>query len=332
MRKIILVIIIGLIFNSINAQNTETKNRTVINNKKELKVITDTIVNLITTNYVYEKKGEKIAEGYAEIVSKEFSEFPISYQDFAKKSSSNLKDISNDKHFFMQAPKEKSNAGTMTGDNSWYLGPDKGYGFTMYELLEGNIAYIKYSFFNFTMMPEAGKTIDRIIALCNLSNAVILDLRNNPGGDSDMADYFFSYFMPKDSLYLSSFMQREKNGELFYSESFSYKNLPENRINNKPVFILVNKKTGSSAEYFAFLAQNHTNATIIGEQTAGAGHSLTVLKVNPYLTIGVPSGRLYDKTSNKGWEETNGILPDVIIEDSLALKKAHSMALKKVKL
>lgn len=329
MKKKYLSFILVLIAINISAQIPQKK-LSIIHNTKEIETISDTIENLIILNYIYADKGKMISEKFSEWSHKNFTKFPISYSEFAKEASVFLKEISDDKHFFIQAPKNKKSIGALEASNKWFLGPEKGYGFTKYELLKGNVAYVKYAFFNFMMMPDAKATIDRVIAQLNMSDAIIIDLRGNPGGDSEMADYMFSYFMPKDSLYLSSFTQRQRNGELEYSEGFTNSNLPEKRIENKPIFILVNEKTGSSAEYFAFLAKNHTDATIIGQQTAGAGHSLTVLKVNQYLTIGVPSGRLYNKSTNKGWEETNGIIPDIIIEEDTIIEQTHSLALKAI--
>lgn len=324
------VLIVLLLNHNANAQkklNTDA----FIQTKAEISTITDTISSLISKNYVYKDKGQIISKAFIGWSENKFNDYPISFIDYAKEASLFLKEISNDKHFFIQAAKNKKSAGALEVSSEWSLGSDKGYGFTKYELLNGNIAYVKYTFFNFTMMPEAIKTIDRMMAQLYLSDAIIIDLRGNPGGDSEMADYMFSYFMPEDSLYLSSFMQRNRDGEMEYSESFSTKDLAENRINNKAVYILVNGKTGSSAEYFTFLAQKHINAVIVGNRTVGAGHSLSVLKINSHLTIGVPSGRLYDKISDKGWEETNGITPDIIVDDSITLKKAYNLALDKMK-
>lgn len=327
MKKIILTIVLGLIFNGINAQNIKIINSAMIQNKEELKVITDTIASMISKNYVYPDKGKRISKEFLNWSDIHFTNFPVSYHDYAKEADDILISISDDIHFFVEAPERKESAGSIVASSSWFLGSRKGYGVTKYELLEGNIGYAKYSFFNFTMMPGAKTAIDRMVALLNLSDALIIDLRDNPGGDGGMAEYFFSYFLPEDSLYISSFNFRTSNGKIEYSENFSYKKLPEKRIIDKPVFILVNNGTGSSAEYFSFIAKNQIKAIIIGEQTAGAGHSLTTLKVNDYLTIGVPSGRLYDKNLGKGWEETNGITPNVIVDESLVLEKAHSLAL-----
>lgn len=330
MYKIIVIICFELLFAWNTAQSQILIGADYIENPEQLNEISDSISKLILKNYVFPDKATLISNEYLKWSHKHFKIFPIAYADYAKEASEMLKMTSKDKHFFVQAPKKKKLAGALVTSSSWFLGPEKRYGITKYELLDGNVAYLKYAFFNFMMMPDATKTIDRMIAQLNFSDAIIIDLRDNPGGDGGIAEYFFSYIMPEDSLYLSSNTSRANNGEINYSENFSVKNLPEKRIEGKPVFILVNSKTGSSAEYFAFLAKIHKKAIIIGEQTAGAGHSLTTLKVYDYLTIGVPSNRIFDKITNKDWEETNGVVPDVIITDNQAIETAHKMALEAV--
>lgn len=330
MYKIIVVICLGLIFDWNTAKTQIVISTDSIQNSVQMEEISDSISNLILKNYVFPDKAIQISNEYLIWSQNQFKTFPVSYSDYAKEASEMLKTISKDKHFFVQAPKKKKSAGALVASNSWFLGPNKGYGITKYELFDGNVGYLKYAFFNFLIMPDATKAIDRIIAQMNLADAIILDLRDNPGGDGGMAEYFFSYFMPEDSLYLSSITSRSKNGEILYSENFSVKDLPEKRIDGKPVFILVNSKTASSAEYFTFLAKIHKKAIIIGEQTAGAGHSLTTFKVNDYLTVGVPSARLYDKFTNTDWEETNGVIPDVVVSDSKSIEIAHKMAIEAV--
>lgn len=327
MYKIIVFICLQLLLGEKTIQSQTVISPDSIQNSEQLNGVSDSISNLILKYYVFPDKSIQISNEYLKWSQRRFKTFPISYADYAKEASEMLKTISKDKHFFVQAPKKKKSAGALVASSTWFLGPSKGYGLTKYELLDGNVAYFKYAFFNFMMMPDATKVIDRMIAQMHLSDAIIIDLRDNPGGDGGMAEYFFSYFIPEDSIYLSSNTSRANNGEIQYSENFSVKILPEKRIEGKPVFILVNSKTGSSAEYFAFLAKIHKKAIIIGEQTAGAGHSLTTLKVNDYLTIGVPSSRIFDKITNTDWEETNGVVPDVIITDNQPIETAHKIAL-----
>jgi hypothetical protein len=296
-----------------------------IRNLDELLSITDTIAKLISDNYLFEERGYDIAKEFIEWSNKTFNDFPIYYTDFSENASKTLCKISSDKHFMIQATKIQTN-GAYSSNNTWF-GKKKGYGAAKFELMEGNISYFKYMAFNFKMVPEATKVIDRMVGMINLSDAVIIDLRDNPGGDGEMAVYFFSYFMPEDSVYLASWENRDGNNW----ESYTFEKLPEKRLLNKPVYILINSNTGSSAEYFAFLAKIYHKATLVGEKTFGAGHSVSTLKVNSHLTILVPSGRCYDKTTGKGWEETDGIEPDVKVESEYALDEAYKMALEKIK-
>jgi hypothetical protein len=87
-----------------------------------------------------------------------------------------------------------------------------------------------------------------------------------------------------------------------------------------PVFVLINRSTGSAAEWFAAVLQDNRAAVLVGEQTAGAGCGYTdggiPLKLSRTgIAIAVPDCARYRRD---GTNEIDGIHPDVALDWTLA--------------
>jgi len=126
---------------------------------------------------------------------------------------------------------------------------------------EPNIFCIRIERFN----RATGEDVTRLMqeVLSRSDSRLIIDLRNNPGGP------------PLAALELSAFFL-EPNDEFAY---FQKKNRPKAQlmipaINQEyrfsgPIAILINEKSGSSAELFSGVMQRRGRATLIGSNTAG---------------------------------------------------------------
>lgn len=114
-------------------------------------------------------------------------------------------------------------------------------------------------------------------------NTLILDLRNNGGGYTQIALEISDLFISEGKV-----VTHAKNGEkstLSVSENVTY---------DVPVVILVNEKTASASELIAALLKQYGNATIVGTQTFGkAIYQLesffkggTLTYTDGYVTVG----------------------------------------------
>lgn len=99
-----------------------------------------------------------------------------------------------------------------------------------------------------------------------LNSAIILDLRNNPGGYLEVAVDIASWFLNNgDVVAIERFGQAEQSRETEFRANGlgSFKNYP--------MVILVNQGTASAAEILAGALRDNRGVKLIGEKTFGKG-------------------------------------------------------------
>ncbi len=100
-------------------------------------------------------------------------------------------------------------------------------------------------------------------------------------------------------------------------------------LNDKPLYILISKKTFSGGEGFAYDMQARKRAVIIGEQTDGGAHPGASYRLHPHFEVFIPIGNPIHPITGKNWEGV-GIAPDTLVSAEFALKAAHKMALEEI--
>lgn len=171
-------------------------------------------------------------------------------------------------------------------------------------LLEENgkkIGYINVAVFASNTFKQFRKNLSRMEK--KNAEALIIDLRDNPGGHlSQTRDILSMFFNKKTVLYE---LQNKNKVYKIYSSS--------NDTRNYPIVILVNGNSASASEVMAScFNDNYKNATIVGTKTYGKG---TVQQ-----TVKLSSGTSFKYTTEK-WLTSKGktvdgvgINPDINIE------------------
>ncbi|PYK96487.1 MAG: carboxyl-terminal protease [Verrucomicrobia bacterium] len=145
-----------------------------------------------------------------------------------------------------------------------------------FPLGEDKIGYIRLTQFGeqtTTELDDALKKLDK-----QGMQAMILDLRNNPGGLLDQAAKVCERFLPKNQLIVSTEGRHaEERSQLYASGRGAHPNLP--------LVILVNNGSASASEIVAGCLQDTTatgasRAIIIGEQTFGKGSVQKILPIH----------------------------------------------------
>jgi len=135
------------------------------------------------------------------------------------------------------------------------------------------------------------------------ATALVLDVRNNPGGLLQQAIDVSSQFLTDGNVLL----QQDADGA-----RVPYAVKPDGVATDLPLVVLINRGSASSAEIFAGAMQDHKRGVVIGETTFGTGTVLRPFTLNDgsAILLGTsqwltPHGRLIRK---------HGIDPDVVVE------------------
>jgi carboxyl-terminal processing protease len=134
------------------------------------------------------------------------------------------------------------------------------------------IAYIRLVTFSETVGQELKKALEQCQA--EGMRALILDLRNNPGGILKSAVEVSNLFI--DDGRIVSTRGRTGQEDVYDAESRTSL-LPDAR--QCPLVILVNQYSASASEIVAACLQDHQRAVIIGERTYGKGSVQNVIKM-----------------------------------------------------
>jgi len=177
-------------------------------------------------------------------------------------------------------------------------------------MLDGNVAYIRLSEFNAQSAQDVKKALNDF-SKQNMQ-AMILDLRNNPGGLLDSAIDIISLFIKDAHLALTTKGRTEENKkEYFTSGNAAFPDVP--------IVILVNRGSASASEIVSGAMQDFKRALIIGGNTFGKGSVQTIIPLSDgtalRLTIAkyyLPSGRPINRSEDK--QSLNGITPDIEIK------------------
>jgi carboxyl-terminal processing protease len=134
--------------------------------------------------------------------------------------------------------------------------------------------------------------------------AVMLDLRDNPGGllsaAVEVADLFLSEGL---IVYTKGRGEPEQR----------YQALPPARYAQLPVGVLVNHYSASAAEVLAGAFQDHQRAVVIGENSYGKGSVQKLWPIADGYAIKLTVARYY--TPKDRLIEGKGIQPDILIKD-----------------
>ncbi len=196
------------------------------------------------------------------------------------------------------------------------------YGLSKTEILSGNIGYLALNGF-FELSEPSKRAVDGAFDFLINTNALIIDLRLNGGGQADMVKYISNLFF-KEPTHINGFYIKRTN-ELFQTWT---EPRPESDIwFAKPIYIIVSGYTASAAEEFAYDMQSLHRAMIIGEVTAGAAHPVQIIDIGNGFSAYIPFARPINPVTKTNWEAC-GIKPDVVVNANFALDTAIGIFLK----
>ena len=167
------------------------------------------------------------------------------------------------------------------------------------ELLDENIGYIKIDNFDERSAAETIAFVKDLIG--QGAEALLFDVRFNPGGYADELVKVLDYLLPEGDLFRSvDYAGRE---EVDTSDTSCVE---------LPMAVLVNEDSYSAAEFFAAALQEYEWATIVGSQTYGKGNFQTAFYLSEGSMVNLSIGKYYTP-GGKSLSET-GVTPDVVVD------------------
>ena len=295
--------------------------------KKEIESAIISIAKLIDDNYVFPEKGKQIATHLLQEYKKGRFNQIKNWSTFDSISTQCLRSFSHDGHLYVrndpktvkellaaQSQVVDSNSNEQFSYNPFYYGKEateKNFGFREVKILEGNIGYIKLSEINIS--TKSLPVLFAAMEFISNTNALVIDLRDNGGGGSELGSVFHSFFLPKDIPLLDF---KTRNGPSRIDKTVLW--LTEKKYDN-PLFIIVNKGTASAAEAFAYSLQNKKRAKIIGQQSAGAANMNSWYVVSDQIFVSVSTAAPTLPGTEESWEQ-KGIQPDHIVESGTEIE------------
>jgi carboxyl-terminal processing protease len=184
------------------------------------------------------------------------------------------------------------------------------------EKKDGNIAYIRITYFNQDTWPAFDKKVRAVME--SKPAGIVLDLRSNPGGFLDTAIEVASEWIPSGVIV----KERLKDGS-----DRTHRSVGTHRLNGIPTVVLVDEGSASGSEIVAGALQDYGAATLVGAKTYGKG------SVQDFETL--PDGSALKLTIAKWYTpkdrqiDKEGILPDIAVDPMFNTSTRQDLGLEK---
>lgn len=172
------------------------------------------------------------------------------------------------------------------------------------EIIDKTIGYIKIPDF---CRGETYDKVKQIIASFKQRNikGLIIDLRNNPGGNLEEAIKTIELFLEKNQLITTLKFENPKRDRVFRTG--------EKSQFDKPMVILVNNQSASASELFSGALRDYKRAILVGAKTFGKGVGQHVFLFMDGSVLALTA--FYSFLPSGACPQGIGIIPDIIIED-----------------
>jgi len=163
------------------------------------------------------------------------------------------------------------------------------------------IGYIRLIQFNEPTAEELSKALDELQK--QGMQALILDLRNNPGGLLNSAVDVCAQFLPPNTKVVST-QGRVASQQHDYATSGAKKERP-----NFPMALLINEGSASGAEIVSGALKDLHRAILVGETTFGKGSVQNVMQLPDGSAVRFTTAKYY--TPGKQVIQGNGVAPNI---------------------
>lgn len=169
-----------------------------------------------------------------------------------------------------------------------------------YEMLEGQTGYLSVSEFDSVTYAQYEEALNELTD--QGMTGLIVDLRNNPGGNLNTVCEMLDLVLPKGTIVYTE----DKDGKRETATSDD-----EHQI-NVPMVVLVNGNSASASEIYAGAVQDYGIGKIVGTQTYGKGVVQQIFDLGDGTSVKLTIAEYF--TPNGRNIDGEGITPDVEVE------------------
>lgn len=297
----------------------------VIDAKAQAEVV-NKIAELLKENYVFPDVAAQAGKLVQAQMAKGAYKDLRGAQAFAEQLTRDLQSISHDKHMrvFIAPPQlEKKEDEAQRELRFIHQDARNNFGFYKLERLSGNVGYLDLR--GFSPAQFGGATAIAAMNFLANSDAVIIDLRKNGGGDPSMIQLISSYFFKEPTHLNNLYWRKGDHTDQFWTLPY----VPGKSMAETPLYILTSARTFSGAEEFTNNMKVLKRARIIGETTGGGANPGGFFPIAAGLGMFIPTGRAVNPVTGTNWEG-KGVEPDEKVPSAEALDVAYKEALQSV--
>jgi hypothetical protein len=295
---------------------------------QDQKLVVANLGKQLEGNYVFPDVAAKVAASISAKAARGDYASHATADEFAKALTRDLRESGNDRHFFVTYdPTFKPDPPDGVSPSKESLNEERkavehfAFGIAKVERLPGNVGYLDIR--GFFPADFAAGAYGSAMTLLSGTDALILDLRQNGGGDPAGVAALLSYFFAAgDDRHVNDLYWRAKGR----TQEFWTGPVQGPRY-SKPVYVLTSQATFSGGEECAYDFQTQKRATLIGQTTGGGANPGDMLPIGHGFIAFIPSGRAINPITKTNWEHV-GVKPDITVPAADAMKTAYATILK----
>lgn len=179
------------------------------------------------------------------------------------------------------------------------------------KILADGIGYIRLTQFQERTAADMIEKIDELKKNGSLKG-LVLDLRNNPGGLLNQAVQVSDYFLKSGLIVYTDGRLKNQNMKYYAHD--------DGTEGDYPMVVLVNGGSASASEIVSGALQDHKRAVIMGTTSFGKGSVQTIIPLDDGAAIRLTTALYY--TPNGRSIQAKGIVPDIVVEEGLVVRKS----------
>ena len=173
-----------------------------------------------------------------------------------------------------------------------------------YRILDDNIGYLRYESFQ---SPVGEGNLDDILSYVLLCRGLIIDIRNNGGGDLTNAERLAARFVQEKTL-VGYLQHKTGKGHNDFSDMEPQYLEPSSNLRwHKPVCVLTNRSVYSAANEFATMMRALPQVKLVGDRTGGGSGMPMSSSLPNGWNVRFSACPMYDKDKQ---QTEFGIAPD----------------------